>query len=661
MRTGLNGVNYFRLKDISFVVAFTVALVMAAIKLYLVWNSPLIARITEVDDDLFISHAWNILHGKWLGRYNPYTLVKGPGYPLWIALTHFLHIRLLLAQQFLYVFACIVITSVCRPIIKLNVGMLLLFTVLLFNPMSDDPQVTQRAVRDAFYATFIMLLVACNVGLWQARNRSLVTTLGVSSAYGAVLATLWITREENLFLLPLAIMPALCVLVTLYQRKKDCFLRSVSFCSAYVLCCMIVLSIATLNEKTYGFFGITDANSGAFKEAYSAMTSVIQVPYRPEVQLNHATRIKLYRASGTFAKLQPYLEGHEGRLSMRTSCHDFKDICDDIGGGWFGWALTSSVARTGAYASAHTSAAFYHSVAREIRAACTTRRLDCEREHGIGPDIRPQLYAIIFNDALLLSRIAIGFDNFSIGPSETSPDERHMWSRFNEITGETIAVPRFDSYEVLGTIETSNLQSLTVLDRKRQLGRTYVSSANGDHFDIVTPCVDRCTLLLRAGGDIFSFPIRSLKHTGFRTLPFTRLSRRSHITISESLRTLRNDPNTPDSKQLALKYIAHGYQAIFPPFFSISIGLTLCGLIRAFRRRLSQSQLVPFVLMYMFVIMRIALLAVIDVTLNYTFESRYVAPITPCIIIGSIVEVFWAVSIITTAGHVRHTRSLRPA
>src|SRR6187455_389522 len=67
------------------------------------------------DDVLFLRLAESILSGDWLGRYSEMTLIKGCGYPLWIALMAALGIPLLFSQQLLYIIACFASSRALRP------------------------------------------------------------------------------------------------------------------------------------------------------------------------------------------------------------------------------------------------------------------------------------------------------------------------------------------------------------------------------------------------------------------------------------------------------------------------------------------------------------------------------------------------------------------
>ncbi|MGA7280045.1 MAG: hypothetical protein WBW79_19070, partial [Desulfocapsaceae bacterium] len=88
-------------------IIIALSLVLIGFKLWLVTAHYLMATTTPHDDLLFVSQAHDILGGNWLGTYNQLTLIKGPFYPLFIALSYYLNIPLLLSQQLLYLSACV--------------------------------------------------------------------------------------------------------------------------------------------------------------------------------------------------------------------------------------------------------------------------------------------------------------------------------------------------------------------------------------------------------------------------------------------------------------------------------------------------------------------------------------------------------------------------
>ena len=126
--------------------------ILVFIKIWLVSGQTLCALGWNIHDDmLFLNLASALIEGNWLGRYTQITLVKGPFYPLWIAAIHFLSIPLLLAQHLLYVTACIIFGISVRPLLRNTPVVILLFSSLLFNPMSYADGPMTRVLREGIF------------------------------------------------------------------------------------------------------------------------------------------------------------------------------------------------------------------------------------------------------------------------------------------------------------------------------------------------------------------------------------------------------------------------------------------------------------------------------------------------------------------------------
>ena len=66
---------------------FVLLLILFAARFYVEVNSRLLLiPAAGHDDGYFMRMASHIASGQWLGAYDQYTLMKGPGYPLFVAL-----------------------------------------------------------------------------------------------------------------------------------------------------------------------------------------------------------------------------------------------------------------------------------------------------------------------------------------------------------------------------------------------------------------------------------------------------------------------------------------------------------------------------------------------------------------------------------------------
>src|ERR1700741_498175 len=111
-------------------------------------------------DHWFLRRAISILDGRWLGPYNSMTLIKGAAYPLWIAFISRLGIPLLPAQQFLYALACLAVSLALAPSIRSSALRVVLFVVVLFNPMTFSDDIASRVARESVYPALGLLIFA---------------------------------------------------------------------------------------------------------------------------------------------------------------------------------------------------------------------------------------------------------------------------------------------------------------------------------------------------------------------------------------------------------------------------------------------------------------------------------------------------------------------
>ncbi|MCI5151046.1 MAG: hypothetical protein D3916_16965, partial [Candidatus Electrothrix sp. MAN1_4] len=202
-----------------------IGLLLIAIKLWLVSAHQLMGWNAPHDDLLFIRQAHSLLSGNWLGEYNQLTLIKGPFYPIFIALCSYLNISLLTAQQLLYAFASLVAVRAFSPLVKRKWLLLALFAFVLLNPFSYNYPAVGRAFRLGIYPSLGLLVLSCATGLvirsWL--HQTVEKLFFWSAGTGIFLAAFWNTREESVWLLPslfLLLIPAVLLLKELTRSEK---------------------------------------------------------------------------------------------------------------------------------------------------------------------------------------------------------------------------------------------------------------------------------------------------------------------------------------------------------------------------------------------------------------------------------------------------------
>jgi hypothetical protein len=111
----------------------------------------------DFDDGLFIKLGKAIATDHWLGPFGDLTLAKGPGYPLFLAVSHLTGLPISLTQAILFTLC---LAAFCREIVVVFRSKLLghiVFIVTILHPAF----LNERILRDDIYSAQTFLILAC--------------------------------------------------------------------------------------------------------------------------------------------------------------------------------------------------------------------------------------------------------------------------------------------------------------------------------------------------------------------------------------------------------------------------------------------------------------------------------------------------------------------
>lgn len=383
------------------------ALLLVALKLWLVSGQQLVAVVPSfADDELFVRLAEALASGGWLGPYDQYTLVKGPFYPAWIAFSSWLGAPLLRAQHALYAFACLLFVLALRPLLRRPALLFVLFAVLLFDPVTFSVHVL-RVVREGVYPALTLAVCAGLAALLAGRGAPLPALALRAVALGAVLAALWLTREEGVWVLP-------GYFVVVGWIGWDLRRRGGSRRPLRVALCLLPLALGALgplavslrNASHYGVFTVSEFKAREFQAAYGALLRAGEPDAPRYVLVSREARQRIYAASPSFAELRDMLEGPVGGAYAHFAAEGIPELAESGEmAGYLIWALRDAAAVAGYHASGALAMDFYRRLADEVNLACDSGALECGppratlrpplgREH-VGPLLRAFLRGIV--------------------------------------------------------------------------------------------------------------------------------------------------------------------------------------------------------------------------------------------------------------------------
>jgi hypothetical protein len=349
---------------------------LAGFKLWIVAGDELVARANPLDQLRYLEMARALTHGQWLGAYDHLTLIREPGFPAWVALAHGAGLPLRLATEGLLVAAALLFcTALLRAGTSLAVA-LASFGVIVLEPHSLV--VNRDALPAGFY--FPVLLCALAGLVWSVLATRPRRMLVHASWSGLALGVLWATRPEKLF--PLVAVGVIASFELVAGRwRGDSWrsaLRRAAVLASVPLCGIAIVAggVAAINQRHYGVFGTTGVTTSGYLAANRALVSIEHTAPRRFVPVPQDVRDRAYRVSAAFRELRPTLEGPSWARGV--SCN-IDGVCDDIGAGYFRWLLRDAAAAAGHMASPAEADAFFRRIADDLEAACRSGALRCRR------------------------------------------------------------------------------------------------------------------------------------------------------------------------------------------------------------------------------------------------------------------------------------------
>lgn len=374
---------------------FCFVVVLICLKQLLTAKIPIFVIQNNIyDDQLMVKLAQSLLSGDWLGTYDNNTLVKGFMFPALIAITKNLGLSYISAMTFIYSMSCVLFVWVIKDIFKKGYSKYIIFTVLLFNPVSFACWTLQRVYRNGITMSQVLIIFACFFAMYIRRSKGIKNLIGWAVGAGAAVFSLWNTREDGIWIMPFVIVVTIVligsVILCAYseyrkKNKKEAKIKSLAKClnKKYVLKIAVMVMplllfwcgnqiICAINYAHYGIYAANELNESAFKDV---MKSIYAVKPEEEIQWVSVPREKLnriYENSETLNSIHDDLEEYMDAWANNDRTPGDGEVED----GWFFWALRDAVAQAGYYKDAKTANEFYSKVSEEIEEALDDGRLE---------------------------------------------------------------------------------------------------------------------------------------------------------------------------------------------------------------------------------------------------------------------------------------------
>jgi hypothetical protein len=211
---------------------FLIILVAAAGRFFLALNLPIRVLPNDVQDDgLFMRLAANFASGDWRSGFNQYALSKGPGYPVFLAVTSLSRLPLSAAHALFQTAAFLVTAWAVLRLTRSQWGAAATFMALAFCPVG---LALHRVLPDQIYWAQTLLAFSLFATILFVPPRGRTAAAIVAGLAGLIFGWTLLTGEDGIWFLP-AFAFLTAGAVWLARRSRDQLLSVVrNFCVATV-------------------------------------------------------------------------------------------------------------------------------------------------------------------------------------------------------------------------------------------------------------------------------------------------------------------------------------------------------------------------------------------------------------------------------------------
>jgi hypothetical protein len=333
------------------------------------------------DDLLFYRLGVSIANFEWLGLYDQLILLKGAGFPLFLAIVNMLFLPLRVGEALIICAASAYFLS--SPIfskmgMKTKVG---LFAVIVFIPFQFGA-LDYRILRDMIYPWVLLAVLASGSRLFWSLRGGKGFKLN-SLIFGFFIGVFDITREESIWILPTLAILALIFLVLSNLKVRKNTLASIALLLLSFL--SVVGSNSLANYFAYGSPIRTEFRQGDFAYGYGQL---FRFKMGHEVRRGSLSRENwetLFDKIPAALPLREYVFGPAYQGWTRISCEAIRSQhpwennpdCDDIMlNGYLMMALKDGIFAAG-YDTPSKQSAFMKKVGDDIVKYCKLEPTEC--------------------------------------------------------------------------------------------------------------------------------------------------------------------------------------------------------------------------------------------------------------------------------------------
>ena len=321
---------------------------------------------TYYDGHWYTLKALSIATGDWLGDYNKSTLIKSPGYAIFLAVLYLLRIPYGWGFSALIIISSLLFVRALKPRIQSRTWRIIIFLILIYNPIGFSAQ-SAYLYRNSVTPWFALAAIAAPMAIFLRRNNpnKKMIAWGIEGFF--FFGCYYQLREDVVWLLPFMLAAAgiiivLCVIKYLKNNTKILLMCCIAGILPLVGMWASTTAISLLNQHYYGIYTTNDRTKTASIEVINLLK-----------QIDDGEKSETYwiteEALDMAAEVSPTLAADLDTIKLA-----FQNWGATYGGDWVGhdlviWALRDAGEMSGHYTDAQETQEYYNQIVEELEAA----------------------------------------------------------------------------------------------------------------------------------------------------------------------------------------------------------------------------------------------------------------------------------------------------
>lgn len=345
--------------------------IVVSFRIFLISDRDILATFSPYDEYWYVDTALHRIIGG--GHYHHMQFAHLPIYSVWLMVLSDFGIPARVAIDYAWLIGAGYLAFAISQLTQKSWTAVLAFILLAYHPYSLV--LFDRALAETFLAVITVFVLAAALEIWNLRH-STASELRRKIAFvvfGIGFAIAFHTRKEGFLLL----LPIFGMATFTWFGRQDWWnqenrnklgipLIVAPIVATIVLGCLL----ASMNYVRWGVFARYELAAPQYVRAVNALMAIDPVKTTPRhVTVATETRDIAYRASPTFAQLQPYFDGGVGQNLVRMTSEMESGVTGEIGDWVFYWAVRDAAASVGWHSTARNAETKYKAIADELNDA----------------------------------------------------------------------------------------------------------------------------------------------------------------------------------------------------------------------------------------------------------------------------------------------------